>query len=519
MIKFGYNIDAGSIEDFNYLSNVLREGKYKAHLLMTGSYGVDQAKTEMQKVANFANLFSDPQTRLIHRRYSGHEGNWRKFNVEDEARRWEVEGQKHIIRQDPANEPGDTDNAEYVKSRIRLLELAYNLGITVCVGTWGVGGPHESYIENGVYDELLAALARYGGMLDVHEYIPIMPEFGSIYGYEMLLDPTQYRNLEVNTPWPVAKQHWIGRRLDNWLLRADAIKVKRPLINISEVLWDKIPDAETKLNNQGGKWDAFQKKYSSGNDFNGDVRGVLSLAQVLKAAYPELTYPQALFRTWRRWYETLYENRPEVFSTQAFQWGHLWRFPETHDWSYKVIEPFIWMVSDYSKVRTPGTPTPDPVPPTPVPEVPMTPAAVKSTATSWTNIRKEPKIKGTPIGRLPNRLRVQLSKEPIKGESYGASDLWYKIQIGSITGYIAATWIDVDREVWDQAISYEEIIPPPLAQTAEDWHNTDPREFDQGQIAQKLEDKIVWGMIWAYVIFILVILLVGAVSTYYGWGA
>lgn len=525
MIKFGYNIDAGAIEDRGYLIDVLRKTKSRAHLVMAAPPPNDDARKEIeQSVIRLRDEVGNAQTKYIYRRYSPHEGDWHKFDVEAEARRWEKEGHKEIIRQDPANEPGLTDNAEYVKSRVRLLELAYNLGITVCVGTWGVGGPHHEEIKKGTYDDLIRALARYGGMLDVHEYVPIMPEFGAQYGYEMILNPLNYRDLEVHTPWPVAEGHWLARRIDFWMLRADEIGVKRPLFNLSEVLWDKIPDAETKLNNQGGKWDAFQKKYGSGPAFNNDIRGVLTLENVFRTAYPNMPYSVALFHTWKRWYEMLYEKRPEVFAMQMFQWGKLWRYPAGHDVSARQVEPFVMSIAQYSQTRTdlPDT-TPPPPPPPPEPEIKMVTRAITSAAAGWTNIRTQPRVSGEPIGRIPTRLKVKLSEKPIKGENYGPSDQWYKIELGGRVGYIAAYWVSLDPKL-ELALQYEDILPELLAARAasaapDSWERTDPREFDEpAQRADDIEARLVWGLLYGYLIFVMLIMILGALSSYFGWG-
>ncbi len=460
-IKFGFNIDAGAIEDRSYLVNTLKAGKFKAHLVMANPPSNEDPRREIeQAVIRLRSEVGDPDVQWIYRRYSKNEGDWRKFNVEDEARRWEREGYKDVIRQDPANEPGDTDNAEYVKSRIRLLELAHNAGITLCVGTWGVGGPHHRAIETGVYDDLIRALDRYGGMLDVHEYIPIMPEFGSIYGYEAILDPKQYEALEVREPWPVRSNHWIGRRLDNWLLRADAIGVPRPMINVSEVLWDKIPDAETKLNNQGGKWDAFQKAHSSGPLFNGDVRGVLSLEAVFRSAYPNLTYPQALFHTWKRWYEMLYASRPEVFSTQAFQWGLGWRFPETHDWSHKPIQPFISSIVHYSNSVEDQAPVLVPDPTT----VPMQLTKVRGIA-KGARIRKLPTVQAEILNAtiLDQTVEASLSDKPYWS---GSGLNWYRFAGFGLQGFVADSVI----EIVDQSFPTSEVERLLIAAVrAENW--------------------------------------------------
>lgn len=470
MIKFGFNIDSGAIEDRSYLINTLKAGKFKAHLMMVNPpVSNEDPKREIEAVVQLRDEVGDPNVTWIYRRYSVKEGNWRQFNVEDEARRWEREGYREIIRQDPSNEPGDTDNPEYVKSRVRLLQLAHNLGIKLCVGTWGVGGPHHEAIKSGIYDELIAALAQYGGMLDVHEYMPILPEIGAIFGYEALLDPTKYRTLEFNDPWEVRENHWLMRRLDYWLLRADAINQPRPIVNISECLWDKIPDAETKLNNQGGLWDRFQQQYGSDKAlFNGDLRGVLSLENVFKAAYPELTYTQALFKTWRRWYETLYAKRPEVFSAQAFQWGKLWRFPATHDWSYKAIQPFVVAIVQYSRIAETPQPTPDPIPPVLDPdpdEVVMKTVKIQG-ITKGVRIRSLPSTSSVIVNStlLDQPVTVKLSE---RAYWEGSGLRWYLIEILGMRGFVASSVITVVEDSFVLTESERQLI---LAWRERNWN-------------------------------------------------
>jgi hypothetical protein len=280
MALLGYNILAGE----RHLVEDVRNSGAKYHIIVNAPpNGIDQAG-DIAAVDWWAE--NVPNATMLKRTWSGLEGDWSLYrSPKEQVDIWKRENRPQYIYDSQVNEPSlawrDIElHKRYVKRETEIVQRMRDAGLKYAAGAFGVGLPYESYIEQGVYDDLL----RNAEFLSAHLYGTGMPDYGEVVGYAALLDPMDIQWQK----WALSPQnrYWLLRRPDWFYHRANVIGVPMPKVLVTECFIDQIPDASSYLN----KVDRSLKM----SRYNFDLRGFAAWESYWRDVYPNKTINQVL---------------------------------------------------------------------------------------------------------------------------------------------------------------------------------------------------------------------------------
>lgn len=291
MATAGYNISLGNL-GHRYeeaLTNAAASGA-DFHLLMTNPHNGINGAGEINEIQRWKDAMP-AGTRLVWRTFIETNGEWIRtlgfktlddmLKLSDEAYqvwcdewakglalRWENEGHKDVIRDDPDNEPKLAGASEktvrrYVISRVALVKACKARGIPIAIGAFAVGLPNENMIDRGIFDPLLKIVEIFS----VHEYPPGAPGIGDVLPYEVMLSPELIWQMLPKQVWAIGHFYWLMRRCDRLKLRGDEVGNPNIKFIITETSTNEdIPDA-SRITSQ------LRSKYSKA-ECGGDLRGV-----------------------------------------------------------------------------------------------------------------------------------------------------------------------------------------------------------------------------------------------------
>jgi murein DD-endopeptidase MepM/ murein hydrolase activator NlpD len=228
-----------------------------------------------------------PDSAIIWRTWHPKEGNWSILPPPaEQVRLWKNEGSslRAIVRDDPSNEPSLPHQrmdlmTRYVQDRTELLNRAADEGIRVAVGAFSVGTPHESLIENGLFDPLLRAIHAGNHMISYHSYSPGIPGAGDLVSFDVLRDPLKAATMlrERDRRWEPGR-YWYLRRTDFFRTRAQQLGLPPPPIMMTEAVFDDVLSTQS-------FYGELRHKYGLPQYMN-DLRGVTSWRKYWSAAFP-----------------------------------------------------------------------------------------------------------------------------------------------------------------------------------------------------------------------------------------
>lgn len=361
----GLNINMGAVRDWNSLveSCKLLGASHQMAMIAPSN----NPRNDIDSVMRLHAAIGDPNLQWLIRIYSPMEGDWKRFNV-DAYVAYCAEIHKHftnVIFDAPANEPGVPDNEveAFIDNQVSLIEKFAAKGIRYAATCYGMGSPHWEHITSGRYDKLIQALAKYDtAYLSLHEYAMGWLEAGSGFSYDILLDPAKLPQY-WRTKWEVQPGHYLIRRSDYWAMRADTLGIRRPRVFLTECPFDQNPDGVTQLNNRhGGIWDVIRNQYGL-QKYNFDLRGLNTYEKYWKAAYPNLSYDEALAKLLIHFVDDcMYVDY--MVAGFMFAWNTDWDVPMGTDMSIPARRATIQLLSNHAKtyVKTGTTPTPQPEP-------------------------------------------------------------------------------------------------------------------------------------------------------------
>ena len=311
MVGMGYNISLGNLgHRYDEAMRNARDSGADFHLVMTNPHGGVNGAGEINEIQRWKDAMPDG-TRLLWRTFLATNGEWVRtlgFNLVSEmmalseadfrahcirwaqgqAQQWAREGHQDVIRDDPDNEPklsGASDDVvrRYVISREELVKACKAVGITVAVGAFSVGLPHEGWIDRGLFDPLL----KIAEVFSVHEYPPAMVGVGDVLPYEAMFEPETLWAKLPKQVWAISTIYSLMRRCDHLKLRAELVGNPNLEFIISETSTNEdIPDAHrvtSQLRGVYGKpecggdlrgvqaWTRYHERVFGSNDVNQNV--------------------------------------------------------------------------------------------------------------------------------------------------------------------------------------------------------------------------------------------------------
>lgn len=504
MSKIGINYFVG-YPDRNLLIRILRGmNKSRGHLAMTG--GNEPAK-ERQDVIEIINQVGNPNTLHFHRLFRREEGDWSKLTPEmfrDVLRAMAKHPQ--VVTEVLSNEPGNTDNAEFVANQRQCLAYAQELGHSVALGVWGVGGPSEHAIMNGTYKALYTDIQnankkrQYSAFLNKHEYFYVWSECGAGFDdipYEVLLDPATLRNhWKPKSEWTIRKGRWLIRRSD-WeavYCIENGIDPNYVPIFFSEYGWDGVDNPITYLNhivkapgqtpqawidnfglNQNstntGFADLLRDKYIV-YPYNG-LRGVGSQVNIGKAIYPELSFPQYAEKILRHHNDDIL-HPAHIFGAAVFVVSEIkpWGGPKNtsgHNYIQAGLDDTLIIVGqlpDPTPLGTTPTPPPDPDPIPPQPELkPIRMQGYDNAAgvPVRVNLRATPSTSAAVLGELPAAPTITEGWISIAEPTAADGWIWAYVEFGTLKGWLAMSFVRQDNDIPPPVIVDDPRVPLLLA--------------------------------------------------------
>jgi hypothetical protein len=404
--KFGYNIDASqqhvTLDDIASVNAPV-------HLLMTAPpSGVNDANALNQLERYKAAM---PGVLWVWRTYNALEGNWSQYPTNQTyIARWNKEGHRDVIRDDPCNEPNIGNDAAYVARSVDLLDRAADAGFRVAIGAFSVGTPHHDAIQRGVYDPLLQAIHRGNHYLSYHSYGHGIPDVGELRPLEVLDDPQRAFMTMVNKRWEVRQGYWYLRRSDWFVMRARELGLPDTPTIMTEACFDQI-------NVNPGFMDGLRRRYGL-SQYHNDLRGVMSWAKYWEHADAALIDIMEYLRD-----NVYYPDY--IKGVCLFAINKQWRVPQGHDWGQL---PTALIKSVNSHVWQPEQPQPEPEP-----DVTWR-TEVVSPVRGAVNIRKEPSTSAPVVAKLAeDRTQVRVSNRTVDTANY----VFQEIEIGGVRGWVA----------------------------------------------------------------------------------
>lgn len=511
MSKIGLNVNLGSVGDRSRLIRVLKGmNKTRAHLIMTG--GGEPAK-ERQDVINLINEVGNPNTLYFHRLYMREEGHWRDLTPEKFRPILQTMARHpQIVTEQPTNEPGDADNKAFVDNQLGHLRYAQETNQPIALGTWGVGGAHESVIENGVLDDLYKGIHAANqhkpgsAYLSKHEYGLIHREAGAGFAdipYEVLLEPEKLRHyLKNKTAWDVRKGRWLIRRSDWDAMRCIALGFEPVPMVFSEYGWDGVDNPITYLNHlvfmpgqtpqalidefglhpqatNTGFYDRLLAKYIV-PPYNG-LRGVGAMRNIAKAIYPELTFAQYVELILKHDNDNILHPK-HIVGACLFTWSYNGEWGGTHNTSghnygEEGLDDALIAVGQLVDPTPLGT-TPTPIPtPTPVPTpIPVPPPPVREMRPvrlqGWdnangipvkVNLRASASKTATVLGVLLAAPTVTTGYVAVGEPTPFDGLIWRYVEIDAGQGWLAWAFVRADNAI---------PVPPPIEPPQPDYKAT-----------------------------------------------
>lgn len=524
MSKIGLNINLGAVPDRPRLIRILRGmNKTRAHLIMTG--GTDPAK-ERQDVINLMNEVGLPDVQYIHRLYSREEGNWRNLSAAKYRPIYHaMQPHERIITEVPANEAGATDNKTFVDDQLQHIAYALEAGQRLAAGgVWGVGGPHESFIENGTYDALLRGIhaANIGRNVfnarvywDCHEYFYVWSECGAGFAdvpYEVMLDPATLRNhWKPKEAWDIRKGRWLIRRSDWVALRCQEIGITPVPMIFSEYGWDGVDNPITQLNHlvkaPGQTPEAWVKNFglnaNSTNTgfadklrdkyivppYNG-LRGVGAQRNIAKAIYPELSFGQYVRKILTHHNDDIL-HPDHIFVAELFTWSWSGEWggknnTSGHNYGDENIDDDVIAVGQLPDPTPLGTtPVPPPVPTEP-PPLELKPIRMQGYDNAAgkpvkVRVRATPSTSATVLGELVPAPTVTDGWISIAEPTPADGWIWSYVEFGTLKGWLAMSFVRRDNDIPN---------PNPLPDFRM-WYEQDlvrQRQYHISQVAEHTEE-------------------------------
>lgn len=437
MSSIGYNVNLSAID--NTTQNDVKLAGANMHLLMTVPQQLDRVgvngQTEINQIADWKLKIAP--AKIVWRTYSKKEGDWKIFPNNDEiVKRWAYEGHSDVIRDDPANEPslagGDKlINEEYVTRSVDLLKQASANRITVAVGAFSVGTPHQDRINDGTYDPLIRAVVEGGHYFSVHEYCPGIPGAGDIFQYDELLNPQTVLSKMLQEIWALG-DYWLLRRSDRLVKQARKLGLADPQIIVTEAFIDNIGDASEVLNQLRDKYGLVE--------CNRNMRGVLAWRPFYHDVFDGIHSDYQLQVDYLTSYlaNKVY-NVAWIKGVCLFALNRNWDSPECHNWlnnSLNVFRRVLLPNINYNLEVPPPKPPIIELPPPPE-DWKMKYGLILSRLEGGSNIRSEySTLEDNAIGKIRDiPLSGMISTEIVENEGFK----WHKVEIDNIVGYVAKT--------------------------------------------------------------------------------
>jgi hypothetical protein len=411
-MKYGFNIDASQA---HIPLDDIRRVNAPYHLVMTAPPGGISDNNALAQIDRYQQAL--PNSQLVWRTYNAHEGNWSKYEpAATIIARWNAEGRKHIIRDDPCNEPNIGNDAAYVARCVELLDRAADAGFRVAIGAFSVGTPHHDAIQRGVYDPMLQAIARGNHFLSYHSYGHGIPDVGELRPLDALTDPKAAYQGMIRKRWEVRTGYWYLRRSDWFVMRARQLGLPDTPTLMTEACFDQI-------NVNPALMDNLRRTYGMPEYLN-DLRGVLSWEKYWNAAQAHL---QDIME-----YLADYVYYPDyIKGVMLFAINRQWRAPQGHDWGAGG-STMINMIRDvnYAVKQDPVyEPQPEPVQPDVTWHVELV-----SPVRGAVNIRKEPSTSAPVVAKLAtDRTEIEVSPRTRDTANY----VFQEVRLNGVRGWVA----------------------------------------------------------------------------------
>jgi hypothetical protein len=320
--RIGYNINGQAVPDWPYHWAHLEAIQPAALLIMDNIGAACEAAQRL------------PETTVIHRDYSRHEGDeWHKRpDAQQWVGYWLNQGCLEVVRY-TTNEPSLFDIEGFVASEIRLMDAAAAAGIRLSVGNFGVGTLPDWAVSAGLFDDWLAAVIRGGHIIGAHEYTTGILPFGvGQYSRQQLLDPAAMHPRNWITDLPIRYLPFLAQtdldpvispfgayeqsqspslpeaqaatcpgtlpsyrhimRTTWFLLRAECIGLDADAITIinTEGLWDNLSDID--VPGQITPIQTWRQQYGLSRYMN-DMRGIPTYERLWAAYFPMWSQAEA----------------------------------------------------------------------------------------------------------------------------------------------------------------------------------------------------------------------------------
>lgn len=452
MSKFGYNYDTDSV-NVDFAIKAMRDSGGDAHLIMMTSPTFFFTSGNLDLVRRIAQ--GVPNATLILRLWNRNEGNWANYpSASEYEKNWAwVKAQlgadimRRVVFDDCTNEPnlsGDNVAAAqaYVTRCVAMVEAAARAGVTLAIGAWSVGTPHESLLGT-VYLPLWKAVSKHKQAISMHLYGAIPFEAGELVPLEHALDVEKSRQAMRDSKWPITHGGWLIARAYRVIeiFRANGLGV--PSIYATEGIVDNVYNSSNAHIKE--QW---RSKWGI-DKFNRDPRGIQTYERFVAALYPHLDFAQGV--------SVLFDHaRRNIFWHEAFkgvclfalnkQWGYPSGTNKEAGSNYEDPQFTVFRELYLPRINSftiPDTPLPTEPPKPNEPPMPMIAAKIRSKAVEGTRLRQAPQ-NGAVLGIIHNTwISAKIQAD------YANTD-WPKIMCwldgNPFTGYASKAWIDIEAE-------------------------------------------------------------------------